>query len=551
MATIEAVAVDSFRKGERPDSDASNDAVPTETVAVNLFDGTHTRTFPDYQWFTYGSTSPSVFAVAAATPTVSEGTSDARPTGTTPVTFTVTRTGDTSQAATVGWRVLTPGSTVNGLDLQDPSMLGGTREIAFAPGQSSAQVSIAVLRDTMPEPDEQLIVRLFQPSEGSLDSNAFSAAVTVVNDDGAFTYENVSNWAIAKALQESDPDVLTLYDVLEAARRHVNAERDIDSTDLTFRDAERYILGVNTGATRDAELIRVVGIGAPFYEGLKQLARWAGVEELMRADPTKQNSDPGGLAPVYRGILDGMRLRDDLERQRREIHQRDQRPRQEQEVLRPLSGILGESSYPVRLVQAPQVPIDRVSRLVWNKLPSQPLVLGAGNDIVISASATPTGLTALATARAAAGGSRVNGGAGSDLVIADVGPDLLGGGPGADLLVAGLDRDVVDGGGGNDVLVPGPGADIVATGPGADIVVGTAAEFAGDAVLDLSPRDLLRVDGHMLRPQDVLFANGGLRIDGNGDGVHETVVRLVGRFRPDRFAVSAVSGASVIRYLGP
>ena len=212
----------------------------------------------------------------------------------------------------------------------------------------------------------------------------------------------------------------------------------------------------------------------------------------------------------------------------------------------PLFSISGERSYVVDLRQGPTVPVDNVSRFVWNKLPNVPLTLGASNDIVVSMSLPPGGATLAAIAPS--GVSTVVTGPGRDLSFADAGSQLMRGGAGHDVLASGADGDRLDGGPGDDFLLPGAGADLVTTGPGADIVAGTPAELAGDTVGDFGTRDQLLIAGASLRPQDVLFANGSLRIDGDGDGTRETTVRLVGRFRPDRFVVATVSGGSAIRH---
>src|SRR5262249_40087266 len=70
--------------------------------------------------------------------------------GSTPFTFTVTRTGDTSGAASAQWAV--GGSDVDGADFVGGVLPTGT--VNFAAGQTSQVITVNVVGDTVVESDE-------------------------------------------------------------------------------------------------------------------------------------------------------------------------------------------------------------------------------------------------------------------------------------------------------------------------------------------------------------------------------------------------------------
>ena len=116
---------------------------------------------------------PTTFHAISATDAVKlEGDS-----GTTPLTFTVSRTGDTSVATDVGYAVT--GGGANGADF------GGalpTGTLSFVADETSKLLTINVSGDVTGEADESFTVTLSSPSVGSAVTTA-TAAGTIQNDD--------------------------------------------------------------------------------------------------------------------------------------------------------------------------------------------------------------------------------------------------------------------------------------------------------------------------------------------------------------------------------
>ena len=320
--TFEAVAVDAFRLGDpgRSPAEATNVSVPRQTVEYPVVNtGIISWTFPDYEWVTYGSGAPeSVFSIRPVTGRVSEGTSVIfeGDSGATPVTFMVTRGGDARSEASITWQIALDSDTINDLDVQERNIVlvepevpirPVSQSLRFAAGQASANITLNVVGDAQPEQNESLTLRLIRSSIGVIDANKNQASVSVLNDDGAFTYSNVARHFLNKALQRASAED-TLFNKLENARRFLLEERDRNSTDTVLRDAERYILGVNAGSTTDTFLTGYV-LYTDLYEGLKALMIWANQGESMRADPTRPNSAPGGAYAAYHGLMDGALLR--------------------------------------------------------------------------------------------------------------------------------------------------------------------------------------------------------------------------------------------------
>uniref|UniRef100_UPI00260AAEEE S8 family serine peptidase n=1 Tax=Pelagibius sp. TaxID=1931238 RepID=UPI00260AAEEE len=98
--------------------------------------------------------------------------------GSTAFTFTVTRTGDTSQAGSVDYAVTS--TQADGADFLGGVLPGGT--VAFGAGEASKTLTVEVAGDTDFEGDEAFTVTLSNPSAGSEITGA-SAAGTIQNDD--------------------------------------------------------------------------------------------------------------------------------------------------------------------------------------------------------------------------------------------------------------------------------------------------------------------------------------------------------------------------------
>jgi Domain of unknown function (DUF4347)/FG-GAP-like repeat/RTX calcium-binding nonapeptide repeat (4 copies)/Calx-beta domain len=124
------------------------------------------------------------YAVAADTASIPEGNS-----GTTPVTFTVTRSGSTAVASSVNYSL---GGTAT--NVSDYNSIGGTSgataatgTINFAAGETSKTITLNVLGDGIVEGDETITVTLSNPVAPGLAPaiTTATATTTISNDDTA------------------------------------------------------------------------------------------------------------------------------------------------------------------------------------------------------------------------------------------------------------------------------------------------------------------------------------------------------------------------------
>ncbi len=117
-----------------------------------------------------------VMAIASTTGRAMEGTG-----GSTPFTFTVTRSGYGDAVQTASWSVVNSGSNAaSGADFLGGSMPRGT--IRFEAGETTRTITVNVAADTIAEKDETFAVKLTAASPGVTFSPA-QAVATILNDD--------------------------------------------------------------------------------------------------------------------------------------------------------------------------------------------------------------------------------------------------------------------------------------------------------------------------------------------------------------------------------
>ncbi|MFN5855097.1 MAG: Calx-beta domain-containing protein, partial [Pseudanabaenaceae cyanobacterium] len=132
-----------------------------------------TITIPDNDAISYGITTSST--------SITEGNS-----GTTAVTFTVTRSGGTDAASTVDYNF---GGTAGAGDYTIANGLGTSGTVSFAPTETSKTITVNVNGETLVENDESISVTLSNPSASTPTSTITNATVTtnIINDD-SFSY---------------------------------------------------------------------------------------------------------------------------------------------------------------------------------------------------------------------------------------------------------------------------------------------------------------------------------------------------------------------------
>jgi hypothetical protein len=138
----------------------------------------------------------SVAALAASKP---EGQS-----GTTALTFLVSRSGDTTAAHTAAFAVAGSGARpAAASDFAGLALPSGT--VSFAPGETSRTITVAIAGDTAVEDNETFALTLSNPSAGATLGTA-SATGTIVNDDAQLS---VATLAASKPEGQSGTTALT------------------------------------------------------------------------------------------------------------------------------------------------------------------------------------------------------------------------------------------------------------------------------------------------------------------------------------------------------
>ncbi|MEH3048128.1 PQQ-dependent sugar dehydrogenase [Sphingomonas adhaesiva] len=143
------------------------------------FDGIDTLTGVEHLAFDDGTVDaaaylPTTFSIVAVTAAATEGNS-----GSTPFAFTIERHGALGTAATVTFA--TTSAVANGADFVGGALPTGS--VVFAPGQTTAIVTIAVAGDVVVEGDESFTVTLTSASGGSIDPLHAAASSIIRNDD--------------------------------------------------------------------------------------------------------------------------------------------------------------------------------------------------------------------------------------------------------------------------------------------------------------------------------------------------------------------------------
>jgi hypothetical protein len=126
---------------------------------------------------------PTTLVLAATDADKFEGNS-----GTTPFTFTVTRSGVLTGSTSVEWAVATSSvsPSADAIDFAASGLLP-SGAVSFAPGETASTITVSVAADTDIESDgvaENFVVRLLTPSTGSSITVA-SAAGVIRNDDAS------------------------------------------------------------------------------------------------------------------------------------------------------------------------------------------------------------------------------------------------------------------------------------------------------------------------------------------------------------------------------
>ncbi|MEG4521442.1 DUF4347 domain-containing protein [Microcoleus sp. C2D2] len=181
------------------------------------------------------------YAIAADIASIPEGNS-----GTKPLTFTATRSGDTGGASSVNYTIA--GTATN---LSDYNSIGGTSgatavtgTINFGAGETSKTITLDVLPDRIVEPDETIAVTLSNPTSPGVTPTitTATATTTITNDDVAgFTVTPVSGLTTSEVGGSAEFTVKLnaqpTADVTIGLRSDNTAEGRVSTNSLTFTDA--------------------------------------------------------------------------------------------------------------------------------------------------------------------------------------------------------------------------------------------------------------------------------------------------------------------------
>ncbi len=125
-----------------------------------------------------GLAAATVLSVSTATVRIAEGNS-----GSTNLTFTITRSGNTASAVSTAWSVGGTGAAAaSAADFLRGALPGGT--VSFAAGETVKSVTVAIAGDAAVEADESFALNLTTPSAGVTFATA-SATAGIANDDVA------------------------------------------------------------------------------------------------------------------------------------------------------------------------------------------------------------------------------------------------------------------------------------------------------------------------------------------------------------------------------
>jgi len=180
------------------------------------------------------------YALAAGIASITEGNS-----GTKPLTFTATRSGNTGGASSVNYTIA--GTATN---VSDYNNIGGTSgataatgTINFAADETSKTITLDVLGDTLVEPDETIAVTLSSPTGPGVTPTitTATATTTITNDDKAgftinptaLTTSEVGGKAEFTVKLNSQPTA----DVTIGLRSDNLAEGTVSTNSLTFTSA--------------------------------------------------------------------------------------------------------------------------------------------------------------------------------------------------------------------------------------------------------------------------------------------------------------------------
>lgn len=230
----------------------------------------------------------------AATSTVVEGDS-----GNTTITYTLTRTGDTSKATVVNWRIQ-PGTgvaanaddfTAGQEDITVPNGGMPSGRVSFAPGQTSASITVNVSSDTTVEGDENLLLNLDVVAGNS---ELVNTQVTILTDDAGYNVL-ARETSIVEGNDPSTPRYID-FDVVRSGHSS-SSTVDWAITGINLADIESVeVDGVNVGAALSGSIAfsgAQTGALVRVRIAQDQIAELTETATLTVTDPANSNATVG------------------------------------------------------------------------------------------------------------------------------------------------------------------------------------------------------------------------------------------------------------------
>jgi len=456
---------------------------------------------------------PGTVSIAATPTSQVEGNS-----GVTAFEFTVTRTGNLADPATVDFDTVFPGGTGSATAADVTGTTSGT--VTFGATEAEATITINVVGDNVIESDEDFTVELSNFSAGTIAQG--SATKTISNDDATFSIAPIDadklegnsgttsfEFEVTRS-GDLDGQSTVEFAVVNGSTNNADFQGGLPSGTLTFEAGESSKtiivpvvgdLDVESDETFTVQLSSVLG---------GQLDQSTALGTITDDDVDDSGIEVVDGVLIVRGTSGGDTIAIDFS-QKTDL----------------FTATLNGDSLDVDRSQVDSIAVfgragnDNVS--IHHSIREDVSVFGEeGNDTIRGGARAENRLDGGAGNDTLVGGNKSDlliGGDGNDRLLGRNANDILRGGAGEDNLIAGSGSDTLDGGAdndrlnggtGNDILTGGSGNDIIHTGTGFDQVMGGDGD---DKIFSFSSNIILGNAGN-----DVVTTRNGLSIIIGGQG---------------------------------
>jgi len=372
--------------------------------------------------------------------------------GVTSFTFEVLRTGDTSDTASATWRVSVNGDhSANAADFADGILPTGV--VAFAAGQTSAEISVNVMGDKAFEPDEDFTLTLSNPSGASLDMSTVSKTLDESASGGYGVTENyykiIGDGGIFKLNYQ-------MYGIPDKADIYVNSTLVASTGDFVSDTGTLTI--PDTTPLKFGDLVKVVMTGNDEGTGWDYDVHYnAGTRALNYLGTGIILNDDVNNVPTGTVTIAGNAVKDETLTASNNLDDAD--------GLGVIHYSWLSNSTPVGTGKTYTISADDVGKKL-SVIASYTDDLGTAESV--SSAKTQVVDFPKLKLRGTAGDDTLTGGEGNDRLAGYLGDDIEEGGAGNDVLYGYLGNNTLNGGVGNDKLISGKGYNLLTGGEGKD-----------------------------------------------------------------------------------